>query len=40
MKYLGHVVGSGKVAVPEHRIEAMASYKHPVTKKDLRTFLG
>ena len=40
VKYLGHVVGSVKVAVPEHRIEAMASYKHPVTKNNLRTFLG
>ncbi len=40
MSYLGHQVGCGKVAVPEARVKAMAEYGRPVTKKQLRSFLG
>ena len=40
LDYLGRRVGSGKVAVPEQRVEAMADFKLPVTRKDLRSFLG
>ena len=40
LQYLGHVIGSGQMAVPEHRVMALAKYKRPVTKRTLRSFLG
>ena len=40
LDYLGHRVGCGKVAVPEHRVAAMANFKQPRTRKDMRSFLG
>ena len=40
MEYLGHLIGKGQVAVPEHRVTAMAEYRRPKTKKDMRAFLG
>ena len=40
IEYLGHVIGGGEVAVPEHRAAAMAEYRLPKTKRQLRSFLG
>ena len=40
LEYLGHTIGSGQLAVPEHRIAALSKYKKPTTKKTLRSFLG
>ena len=40
VNYLGHVVGSGVLAVPKHRITALANFPMPQTKKGLRSFLG
>ncbi len=40
LDYLGHRVGSGQVAVPESRVEAIESYRQPVTRRDLRAFIG
>ena len=40
VEYLGHVIGGGELAVPAHRAAAMANYVRPVTKKQLRSFLG
>ncbi len=40
LEYLGHQVGCGRVAVPEDRVRAMAEFLRPVTKKQLRSFLG
>ena len=40
IEYLGHVIGGGEVAVPEHRAAAMAEFRLPKTKKQLRSFLG
>ena len=40
MNYLGHVVGSGVLAVPKHRITALENFPMPQTKKSLRSFLG
>ena len=40
IEYLGHVIGGGELAVPEHRAAAMAEYRMPKTKKQLRSFLG
>ena len=40
LEYLGHVVGKGQVAVPEQRATAMANFIRPVSKKQLRSFLG
>ena len=40
LTYLGHRVGQGLVKVPEARIAAIKNYKQPITKRDLRAFLG
>ena len=40
LKYLGHIVGDGRVYVPENRVEAFRHYGLPNTKKQHRTFLG
>ena len=40
LEYLGHVIGGGELAVPAHRAAAMAEYRQPHTKKQLRSFLG
>ena len=40
LQYLGHIIGSGQVAVPEHRVTALAQYEKPKSKKTLRSFLG
>jgi len=40
LDYLEYRVGCGKIAVPELRATAMAEYKKPITRKDLRAFLG
>ncbi len=32
LMYLGHQIGSGRLAVPGHRIEAMVNYAKPKTK--------
>ena len=34
-EYLGHEIGNGQVAVPEHRVQAMMEFKQPVTKRDM-----
>ena len=40
MEFLGHLVGEGKMTVPQHRVKALAEYTRPCTKKGLRLFLG
>ena len=40
VEYLGHIVGSGLVAVPQMRVKAMSEFAQPVSKKDMRAFLG
>lgn len=40
LTYLGHSVGHGRVSVPEARVAAIRDFKRPVTKTDLRAFLG
>ena len=40
MESLGHLVGEGFMAVPQHRVDALANYTRPTTKKGLRAFLG
>ncbi len=40
LDYFGHRVGCGRIAVPEHRAQAMAEFSQPTTKRDLRAFLG
>ena len=40
LEYLGHLIGGGEMAVPEHRGTAMAEFVQPRTKKQLRAFLG
>ncbi len=31
LEYLGHLIGGGEVAVPQHRVTAMLKFKRPVT---------
>lgn len=40
LTYLGHQVGGGAVTVPEARVAAIRNFRQPITKKDLRAFLG
>ena len=40
LEYLGHLIGGGEMAVPEHRATAMAEFVQPRTKRQLRAFLG
>ena len=40
MTYLGHEVGAGRISLPAHRVQALAKYERPTTKRGLRAFLG
>ena len=40
MEFLRPRIGGGRMMVPEKRVEAIRTYKKPVTKKGLRAFLG
>ena len=40
MEYLGYVVGDGKVLPNPKKIEAVLHYKQPVTKTEVKAFLG
>ena len=40
VEYLGHRIGSGCLAVPEHRVTAMREYLRPHSKRQLKAFLG
>ena len=38
--YLGHLVGGGEVKAESNKVEAVREFPRPVTKKDVRSFLG
>ena len=38
--YLGHIVGGGEVRPEAAKIQAVANFPQPTTKKDVRAFLG
>ena len=40
LEYLGHIVGEGKVEVPQARVKAIKEFKRPETKRQLQAFLG
>ena len=40
MTFLGHDVGAGRMSLPAHRVEALAKYERPLTKRGLVAFLG
>jgi len=40
MSYLGHQIGCGRLGIPEARVNAMRNYQQPITKKQMRAFLG
>lgn len=40
IEYLGHRVGHRKISIPECRVEAIQNFERPVTKRDMRAFLG
>jgi len=40
MEFLGHQVGEGTLSIPKQRVQALATYTRPSTKKGLRSFLG
>ena len=39
-KYLGHIVGNGEVKPEKSKLQAIAQFPLPVTKKQVRSFLG
>ena len=39
-EYLGHRVGGGKIRLDKAKVSAITDFKHPRTKKDIRSFLG
>ena len=40
LEYLGHIVGEGKVEVPQARVKAIKEFKCPETIRQLQAFLG
>lgn len=40
VEYLGHKLSQGTVRLSADRIKAIATYKHPSTKKQMQSFLG
>ena len=40
MHYLGHVIGGGQVTPDPQKLDAMRDYPTPVSKKQVRAFLG
>ena len=40
VRYLGHVIGGGKVKPDPQKLEAVKDYPTPVCKRDVRAFLG
>ncbi len=40
LRYLGHLVGCGRLAVPEDRVASLLKYERPVSKRNLKSFLG
>ena len=40
VRYLGHVIGGGRVQPDPRKLQAIAGYPRPRTKKDVRAFLG
>ena len=40
LDFLGHQIGCGQLAVPEHCGRATAEFKRPITKTDMMKFLG
>lgn len=40
VEYLGHQVGAGKISVPEAKVKAIENYIRPVTKRQLKSYLG
>lgn len=38
--YLGHLIGQGEIEPEEGKVTAVREYPIPVTKRDVRTFLG
>ena len=40
MEFLGHLVRDGNMSILSKRVEAVANYSKPVTKRGLRSFLG
>ncbi len=40
LEFLGHQLGGGKISVPASRVEAIRAHPLPMTRKQLRAFLG
>ena len=40
MEFLGQMKGNGCMFIPGKRVEALAKYTRPTTKRSLRSFLG
>ena len=39
-KYLGHIVGYGKIGPMQCKVEAVQAFTRPTTKKQVRAFTG
>ena len=39
-EFFGHTVGVGSISPQQAKVDAMASFHRPITKKDVRSFLG
>ena len=40
IEYLGHRVGKGTVGIPDLRVKALREFSKPMTKKELKSYLG
>lgn len=40
MEFLGHKIGSGYISPQQAKVQAIATYPRPTSKKGIRTFLG
>lgn len=40
VRFLGHYLGRGRIQPRETKVEAIRNFPRPVTKRDLRAFLG
>ncbi len=40
LRYLGHLIGCGRLAVPEDRVVSLLRYEKPKRKRQLKSFLG
>ncbi len=40
LTYLGHRIGGGGLSIPQCRVDSLVNFRKPITKRDMRSFLG